>query len=170
MDQAKIMKHINDNIARISNIDNPAVYVDELTKFLSTLHPSDAYVIIRDTIVPAKNGKIKSCKSVDMYKYQVFQDLMQRCKQSFDHDRAFATNLDVDKAVSKAYGIAMRTLRANMDMEQARFDKLTQAINRIEERLGLDVTDFKEGESNDTTEYENASNIEGSTAETGEPC
>lgn len=170
MTEVEIKQVINEKLKEIAVIEDSVKYTDELTQFLSKMHPSDAYVIIRDQIIPIKNKKIQACRHDDLYKYQCFQYLMQGCKASYDHDRSMATNLDVDKAVSKAYGITMRTLRANMDMEQARFDKLTQAINRIEERLGMDVTDFREGNENDSTEHENAQNVEGTTTEAGEPC
>ena len=163
-----IIKYINGKVAEIEKIEDPVGYTARTTAFLNTLHPSDAYAIIRDTVIPAKNKKISACRHENVEIYQAFQDLRQRCKASFDHDRSWATNLDVDKAVSKAYGIAMRTLRANMDMEKVRFDKLTSAINRIEEHLGLDVTDFREDEANDTTESENAQTIERITEGTGE--
>ena len=163
-----IMKHISDNLTRIDGIENPVEYTKELKKFFDSMHPSDAYVIIRDTIVPAKNKRIQACKKEDMCTYQEFQAVVQECKKSFDHDRSLATNLDVDKAVSKAYGIMARMLRANMDMEKVRFDKLTEAINKIEGHLGLDVTDFGEGDKNDTTEHEDAQRIEEVTPGTGE--
>lgn len=166
----KIKEMIDRNLATIDAEQDPIKYTKRVTVFLSKLHPSDAYVIIRDTIIPTKNKRISLCKTMDTPAYQEFQNLRMECKKSFDHDKSYATNLDVDKAVSKAYGIAMRTLRANMDMEKVRFDKLTKAINRIEEHLGLDVTDFGEGEEIDSAEHENAQNVEGTTAEVGEPC
>lgn len=171
METDKIKEIISNKMAEIDAIINPVDYVNGLVKFLGTMHPSDAYAIIRDIVVPKKNKRISECKAQNIEMYQVFQNLMMECKASYDHDRSTATNLDVDKAVSKAYGIAMRTLRANMDMEKDRFDKVTKAINRIEERLGLDVTDFGEGDDNDTTEYENAQGVKetaGGTGESGE--
>ena len=168
MNAEEAMKIIGDKMKEIDNINDPVEYTKEATKFLSTLHPSDAYAIIRDRVNPAHNRRIGMCKHEDVAAYQEFQDLKQKCKILFDHDRAPATNLDVDKAVSKAYGIAMRTIRANMDMEQVRFDKLTAAINKIEEHLGLDVTDFGEGEGNDTTEHEDAQDVKGAVVGTGE--
>lgn len=168
MTEAEARQLIKDTLAEINGVTNPVEYTKKLTGFLSRMHPSDAYTIIRDEIVPKKNTRISSCKSEDMEAYQMFQDLQMNCKASFDHDRALATNLDVDKAVSKAYGIAMRTLRANMDLEQERFDKITSAINRIEEHLGLDVTDFREGVNNDSTNNEDAQRVEEATAGTGE--
>lgn len=163
-----IKKMIEEKLVEIDKIENPCNYVKELTKFLDRMHPSDAHIIIRDKVIPSKNKRVQECKRTDVEVYQTFQSLMMECKESFNHDRAFATNLDVDKAVTKAYGIAMRTLRANMDMEKVRFDKLTKAINKIEEHLGLDVTNFEEGDDNDTTEHEDAQRIEEVTTGTGE--
>lgn len=163
-----ILKIIDNKLAEIDKIEDSVVYTNKVTTFLDTLHPSDAYAIIRDKVIPAKNKRIQMCRHENLETYQTFQDLKQRCKASFDHDRSWATNLDVDKAVSKAYGIAMRTLRANMDMEKVRFDKITSAINRIEEHLGLDVTDFREDEANDTAEHENAQGIKETVTGTGE--
>lgn len=162
------MEEINKKLEEIDKIEDPIEYTRGLVGFLSRLHPSDAHVIIKDTIVPKKNARIQKCKIESIGDYQYFQSVAMDCKASFDHDRALATNLDVDKAVSKAYGIAMRTLRANMDMEQERFDKITSAINRIEEHLGLDVTDFREGKNNDSTDNENAQGVEKTTDGTGE--
>lgn len=170
MNEAELRQALENEYSKVSSIENPVEYTKELTKFLSKLHPSDAHVIIRDNVAPKKNKKLHECRFAKVEAYQEFQDLERRCKESFDHDRAVATNLDVDKAVSKAYGISMRALRAVMDMEKDRFDKVTQAINRIEERLGLDVTDFREGDNNDSTKHEDAQNVEGTTAEAGEPC
>lgn len=170
MSKVDVEKFIASRLEEIACVEDSIEYTERLTQFLSMMHPSDAHVIIRDQIVPAKNKKIQNCKRDDVAKYQAFQNIVMECKASFDHDRAHATNLDVDKAVSKSYGITMRVIRANMDMEQARFDKLTSAINRIEEHLGLDVTDFREGDNNDSTEHEDAQNVERVITEAGEPC
>lgn len=170
MNEKELRDAINKELTRITEIEDPVEYTTSMTKYLSQFHPSDAYVIIRDTVVPKKNQKLRECRLAKVETYQEFQDLERKCKESFDHDRAMATNLDVDKAVSKSYGITMRALRAVMDMEKDRFDKLTSAINKIEERLGLDVTDFREGDNDDSTEHEDAQNVEGTTAEAGEPC
>lgn len=170
MNEAEIRQAIEEECGRINAIEDPVEYTKGLTEFLSRMHPSDAYIILRDKVVPKKESRIRDCRSADVQIYQEFQDMERRCKESFDHDRTHATNLDVDKAVSKSYGITMRALRAVMDMEKDRFDKVTAAINRIEEHLGLDVTDFREGDNNDYTEHEDAQNVEGTSAEAGEPC
>lgn len=159
MTREDIIKNINNRIKEINKIDDPVEYVKEKVKFLRTMHPSDAYQIVKD-MVPGKDGKVFVCKKRDVKTYQEFQDLLETCKQSYKHDNDFATNLDVDRAVSKAYGMTLRMIRVITDTEQNRFDKITSAINRIEERLGLDVTDFGEGERNDSTELEDAQRIE----------
>lgn len=159
MTREDIIKNINNRIKEINKIDDPVEYVKEKVNFLRTMHPSDAYQIVKD-MVPGKDGKVFVCKKRDVKTYQEFQDLLETCKQSYKHDNDFATNLDVDRAVSKAYGMTLRMIRVITDTEQNRFDKITSAINRIEERLGLDVTDFGEGERNDSTELEDAQRIE----------
>ena len=163
-----IKEYVEKTYAKINGIEDPVEYTKGMTTFLSQLHPSDAYTIIRDKIAPKKSPKIQKCKVANVQVYQEFQDLERKCKESHDHDNRMATNLDVDKAVSKSYGITTRMIRAVMDMEKARFDKVTKTINRIEEHLGLDVTDFREGEENDTTEHEDAQNVEGVATEAGE--
>lgn len=144
----------------------------ELNDFLDKMHPSDCHAAIRDMFTIATNRMITASKQSDdndeMYQYQRFQDIKMKAKQSFEHDRTNATMLDVDKAVSKSYGITLRMLRATNDMTDSRFNKVCQAINKIEEHLGLDVTNWSgEDEVNDTTGND-VSGVEENTTGTGD--
>lgn len=160
MNRAEVIKAINEKLDNINEISDAVEYVKEMVKFLRTMHPSDAYDIVKD-MTPAKNKRVMVCKKADIKTYQDLQDLMMECKKSYQHDNDFATNLTVDKAVSKAYGMTLRMIRANMDIEKSRFDKVTSAINRIEERLGLEPTDFSgEDDDNDSTINENEQGFE----------
>lgn len=161
MKRDEIVAKINKKLDSIELLADPIEYVKQMVKFLRTMHPSDAYEIVKD-MTPAKNQKVMICKKNDVKTYQELQDLLMECKKSYQHDNDYATNLTVDRAVSKAYGMTLRMIRANMDMEKDRFDKITSAINRIEERLGLEPTNFneEEGNSDDSTNNENEQGFE----------
>lgn len=126
--------------------------VKTLVKKLGSMHPSDAYIVIRDVVNPKNNNIFSKCKLVSIETYQEFQDLQMKCKKSYEHDRTTATNYDVDSAVSKAYGIILRMIRQTMDDNSNKFNKVAEAINKIEEHLGIGVTNFGEEVENDTAE------------------
>jgi hypothetical protein len=161
----KIMESIR------TGIEN-AKTIKELNDFLDKMHPSDCHAAIRDMFTIATNRMITTCKQSsdndDIVEYQRYQDIKMKAKQSFDHDRTNATMLDVDKAVSHSYGITLRMIRATNDMTDSRFNKVCQAINKIEEHLGLDVTNWSgEDEVNDTTGND-VSGVEENTTGTGD--
>jgi hypothetical protein len=126
----------------------------DINDVLDQIHPSDAHVVIRDMFGIATNRTITICKNskdkLEVAEYQRFQDIKIKAKQSWDHDHTNATMLDVDMAVSKSYGITLRMIKVTNNIADSRFDKLTKAINRIEEHLGLEVTNFKEEDNNDS--------------------
>ena len=154
------MEYIDKKFEQIEGIGDAVEYTKSLTQLLRMIHPSDAYKIITELIKPKNNFKIIKCKRDDVKVYQEFQDLMQNAKKSADHDKLPATMLDVDMACTKVYGTTVLMIRTLNDTGNNRFTKITQAINRIEERLGMDVTDFKEDDEDDSTNNENEQRIE----------
>lgn len=125
----------------------------DLNEFLTKLHPSDAYVTIRDIVQPKTNIIIKREQQSKTEEYQKFQAIQQEAKKIFEYERKNATILDVqnisNNVAKQFYGITVRMI-SMMDDE---LGKIEQAINRIEEHIGIDVTNFNEEEhNNDTTE------------------
>ena len=143
----------------------------DLNDFLVKLYPTDAYRTIRDIVQPKSNIIIRRAKTEDVEEYQKFQDIQRQAKQVFEYENKTATIFEVNKIstniAQRFYGIAVRMI-SEVDDELGRAE---QAINMIEERLGMTVTKFeKEGKSNDTTEYGNEQGIEKTTDGTGMDC
>lgn len=135
---------------------NSFTNLKDLNDFLTKLHASDAYTVIRDIVQPKNNIIVAQAKSNDVIEYQRFQDLSREAKQVFEYERKTATMFDVHKistsTAQKYYGIAVRMI-STLDDELA---KIKQAINTIEGHIGMSVTDFSRGENNnDTTESGN---------------
>jgi hypothetical protein len=161
----EIMKQIKEGI-------QGAKTTKELNDVLDKIHPSDAYVAIRDMFIIATNRMINASKNSadtnEIAEYQRFQDIKLAARRSWDHDHTNATMLDVDKAVSKSYGITLRMIKATNDIADERFGRVFGAINKIEKHLGLEVTNFKEVANNDTTKPSDVQGIEENTAGTGD--
>lgn len=126
-----------------------------LNDFLLKLHPSSAYETIRDVIQPKTNLMIKrASQEEDKSEYQRFQDIKRESKKVYEYERKYATILEVQNISSaianRLYGISVRMISL-LDDE---LGKVEQAINTIEEHLGISVTKFTKEESatNDTTE------------------
>lgn len=126
-------------------------FVVYLVEFSSALHPSDAYKFIKSVVNVKKDKDILGCKRDNPGVYQEFQDYYyNECKAMFDHDNAFATNYDVDVAVTKSYGILLRMLSNTVKSSDSRFTKLLSAINTIEDKLELDRTNLEEEENDNS--------------------
>ena len=127
-----------------------------LNDFLVKLHPSSAYTVIRDIIQPKTNLLIKKASiAEDKSEYQRFQDIKNQAKSVFDYEHKNATIFEVNQIsnsiAQKFYGITVRMI----SMVDDELGKVEQALNKIEEHLGIDVTNFTKENENDTTESSN---------------
>ena len=132
----------------------------DMNEFLQKLHESDAYKVIRDMIQPKTNLIVKRAKEEDIEQYQLFQDIQKQSKAVFDWERTQTTNGDAQniatqiasQVAQRFYGICLRMINT-LDDE---LGKVEVAINRIEEHIGLEKTDFSSKEDNhDTTKSGN---------------
>ena len=98
---------------------------------------SKAYLVIRDHIA---QKHIKAIKDSGKDNYQKFQDIKLRAKQSWDYDHKTATMMDVNRACMNLYTIILKLMRAQNDDYAEGFTKIQTAINRIEEKIGLEPT------------------------------
>lgn len=127
-----------------------------LNDFLLKLHPDDVHDIILNVIHPSTNILIKrASQAEDLSEYQRFQDIQMEAKKMYEYYNRTATIKEVNQIAStiaqQFYGISVRMISL-LDDE---LGKVEQAINKIEEHLGLDVTNFAEENKNDTTEPSN---------------
>lgn len=158
----QVQEALNDTVRSFASLK-------DLNDFLTKLHPSDAYRTIRDIVQPKSNLIVKRAKTEDIEEYQKFQDIQRQAKQVFDYENKVATIFDVNKIsagiAQRFYGITVRMI-SEVDDELGRVE---QALNMIEERLGMTVTKFeKEGMNNGTTEHGNEQGIEKATDGTGD--
>lgn len=134
--------------------------LDELNNFLVKLHPSDAYKVIRDYVKPQNNPMIRSAKYEHIEWYQRLQEIRMEAKRVFEYERQTATIFEVQhittQTVQQYYGIAVRMI-SKIDNE---LGEVEAAINRIEEHIGMNVTNFeKDGGNNDPTESGNEQGV-----------
>lgn len=118
-------------IAEIQTMDGAT-----LITFLKSQNKSDAYVIMRDIITDIQKRDIK--RDTDLYCH--WKDLDKDTRIQWDYDHKQATMMDVNRAVTNVYTLALKMIRAldeHIIMSEA-------AINRIEEKLGMDITQFTE--------------------------
>lgn len=104
---------------------------------------SKAYIIIRDNI---NYQHVKKIRESGEENYQKFQDIKQRAKQSWDYDHRQALMEDVNRGCMNVYTLILKIMRAQNDDFAEEFNKLQKAINRIEEKIGLDITVWQTGE------------------------
>lgn len=98
---------------------------------------SKAYIVIRDHI---KQEHIRAIKESGKDNYQLFQDIKARAKQSWDYDHKLATIEEVNKACMNLYTIVLKLMRAQNDDFQEELNKMQSAINKIEEKVGIEPT------------------------------
>lgn len=128
--------------------------LESLNDFLTKLHPSSAYAVIRDIIQPNTNLMIRrASEAEDKSEYQRFQEISEQAKKVFEYENKTATIFEVNQIAGsiaqRFYGITVRMI----SMLDDELGKVEQAINTIEEHVGLSVTNFnKESVINDTTE------------------
>ena len=146
--QEQIKQAIDDTVKGFTTIA-------DLNNFLTKLHPSDAYTLIRDVVQPKSNFMIRKQKEEELEEYQKFQEIQKQAKATFDYERKTATMFEVQQVAAgiaqKYYNIAVRMISL-LDDELGRVES---AVNTIEEKVGLPISKFevKEGDSNDTAEH-----------------
>lgn len=113
--------------------------IDEALKKLDNMAASKAYVLIRDNIAPKH---IKTIKESSTENYQLFQDIKARAKQSWDYDHKMATIEEVNRACANVYTLLLRIVAQYNDSFTTELTKIINAINKIEEKVGVDITDW----------------------------
>ena len=75
--QEQIKQAINDTVKGFTTIA-------DLNNFLTKLHPSDAYALIRDIVQPKNNFMIRRQKEEELEEYQKFQEIQKQAKATFE--------------------------------------------------------------------------------------
>lgn len=111
--------------------------IDGFLDDIDQMGASKAYIIIRDNI---NYQHVKKIRESGEKNYQKFQDIKQRAKQSWDYDHRQALMEDVNRGCMNVYTLILKIMRAQNDDFAEEFNKLQKAINRIEEKVGLEPT------------------------------
>lgn len=111
---------------------------NEFVDALDRMHRSAGYKTIRDGITQQMLDDIK--KDPELYKK--FQSIKQECKESFDYDNRAATMLDVNRGLTNLYKIILQLISAQRRDGDDTFTSICGAINKIEEKLGMEQTDW----------------------------
>ena len=119
---------------------------------------SKAYIVIRDNI---NYQHIKKIKDSGKDNYQKFQDIKMRAKQSWDYDHRQALMEDVNRGCINVYTLILRIMRAQNDDFAEELGKIQTAINRIEEKVGLEPTVWKPEEISTDGGNNNAGDVQG---------
>lgn len=118
-----------------------AMNEEELVKYLESLNPIQAYVVIRDYIQLLQMKKMRALSSrEDKSLYQRFQDVKKVSKEYWDYDNKVALIKDVNKVGTNVYTALLRMIKEVNDSSDQTFTKVMAAINRIEGHLGIDKT------------------------------
>jgi Mg2+ and Co2+ transporter CorA len=116
---------------------------------LDNMAASKAYLVIRDDMT---NQHIRAIKESGKDNYQLFQDIKARAKQSWDYDHKMAMMMDVDRACMNVYTLLLRIFKAHNDSYAEELNQIRTAINRIEEKVGLEPTSWEEPKSDNSTD------------------
>ena len=119
---------------------------------------SKAYIVIRDNINYQHIKKIKDCGKDN---YQKFQDIKMRAKRSWDYDHRQALMEDVNRGCMNVYTLILRIMRAQNDDFAEELGKIQTAINRIEEKVGLEPTVWKPEEISADGGNNNVGDVQG---------
>jgi hypothetical protein len=106
---------------------------------------SKAYLVIRDSI---DNKHVKTIRESGKDNYQKFQDIKLRAKKSWDYDHSIPTMEDVNRACMNLYTLVLRLMNAQNNDYLRELSKIQQAINKIEEKVGLESTVWEEDQDN----------------------
>lgn len=107
---------------------------DELIEMLDKIHPSDAYLLLRDHI---DVHQIKILNLNDRLKTRL-AGIRKKAKETWDHDHKTATMMDVDKACTQVYKMCLTLVKGINDGQT----NVKDAINNLEDRLGIPQTDW----------------------------
>ena len=129
-------------------------FLDDIDK----MGASKAYIVIRDNI---NYQHIKKIKESGNENYQKFQDIKQRAKQSWDYDHRQALMEDVNRGCMNVYTIILKIMRAQNDDFAEEFSKIQKAINRIEEKIGVEPTVWQAEEISTDGGNDYAGNVQG---------
>lgn len=170
---SKLVNPTGEDITRVvTDVLKSVQTIGELNEELKTLTAEDAYVAITDIVRPKSNTVVTNAKRNDTEGYQEFQAIKEQARSAYKEATRSATIDDV-KAISGSmaqqfYGIVVRMI-SKVDDELGRVE---QAVNTIEEHLGMSVTNFNEEcGANDTTESEHEQRVKkiaGGSGDTGE--
>ena len=152
MNREEFKKNINEALDNVETIE-------ELNKVLDSMHPSDAHTVINDML--KNNLKIRKIINTarnadDKSQYQLYQHIKMSAKKSYEHDMTPARLIDVDMVATRVYTILLGMIS---EMNKILI-KQGEAINTIERKIGLDVTDFTGGDNNDTAGHGDVQRIE----------
>ena len=116
---------------------------------------SKAYLVIRDELNPSH---LKAIRESGKDNYQKFQDIKLRAKQSWDYDHRHATMEDVNRACMNVYTLVLRLMNAQNTDFLSELNKVKTAINKIEEKIGLEPTVW---DTQDNGGNDNVSDVQG---------
>lgn len=128
--------------------------VEGFMKKLSDTHRSVGYLVIRDCMTKELMDGIRANKDV----YKEFQAIKQECKESWDYDHKTPNMLDLNKGLTNLYGVILRLISAMQNSHTQELDEIRVAINKIEEKIGIEPTDWNGGKEL------GADNVQGITA------
>ena len=119
---------------------------------------SKAYVVIKDHI---KYQHVNTIKESGKDNYQKFQDIKLRAKKSWDYDHKMASMEDVNRACMNVYTLVLNLMKAQNGDHVEEFTKIQAAINRIEEKVGLEPTVWYEESTPIDGGNNDGSNVQG---------
>lgn len=147
-------------VAMLKMIDDGNIegFLDNIDRMAA----SKAYVVIRDELT---SKHVKAIKDSGKDNYQKFQDIKLRAKQSWDHDHKMAMMMDVDRACLNVYTLLLRIFKVHNDTYVEELNQVRTAINRIEEKVGLEPTIWvtEEPKTDNSTDggNDNAGDVQG---------
>lgn len=134
--------------------------IKDFLEVIDQMSASKAYLVIRDELT---QKDIKAIKESGKDNYQKFQDIKIRAKQSWDHDHKMAMMMDVDRACRNVYTLLLRIFKVHNDTYVEELNQIRTAINRIEEKVGLELTSWEEPKPDNSTDggNDNAGDVQG---------
>ena len=123
-----------------------------LVEYLEKIDISDRYVIIRDYISAKRMSRFRNDEDSKEL-YRKFQLMKEEAKKQWDHDHTAACMIDIDKALTRLYDQTLKYMNAmSIDIEW-KFNRVFDAINKIEERLGIDKTSWVDSDMGDINSH-----------------
>ena len=132
--------------------------IDGFLNDIDQMPASKAYVVIRDHI---KYQHVNTIKDSGKDNYQKFQDIKLRAKQSWDYDHKMANMEDVNRACMNVYTLVLNLMKAQNGNFAEELCRIFTAINRIEEKVGLEPTVWDEESSNSNDGGNDYGNVQG---------